>query len=202
MTTATSRQPTPATTVGILSDSGIRLDERLDLIDFLDGNADVDDVENDVPPAASARPSPSSAASAASSWPAHGAKQRLTCGSRPSSGTTGGTSLPAAAVGWGFGRTDRLRRQNSRELMAEYSESPASEVARRAELLAARNILHDEIPSSAPWYLKMLYCFAFPCFGVEPSLKAFAPLMPRTPRLRLEETLVLLDRHAGHGPRP
>ena len=192
-----TRQATPASTIGILSNANVRLDERLDLIDFLDdeGEAAIQPTAHDLSQGVESAADPTAGAAAAAAATGPRIQQRLICSnSRP---TSGGTSLSASTVGWGVSRSSRLlKRHSSKELLAEYSESPASEVARKAELLAARNILHDEIPPTAPWWLQMLFCFTFPCFGVEASLKAFAPLLEATPRLRLEETLALIDRHA------
>lgn len=89
-----------------------------------------------------------------------------------------------------------MRRQNSRELMAEHFSTPAEKMARHAELMAARNQLQDELPPQMPWFLQAVFCFSFPCFGVETSMRACAPFMPRTPRLKLEECLITIDRHA------
>jgi hypothetical protein len=94
-----------------------------------------------------------------------------------------------------------MRRQNSRELMAEHWETPAAEVARMAELSAARNVLQDELPQEMPWFLQALFCFSFPCFGVESTMRACAPLMPRIPRLKLEDCLSAIDRHSNRSPR-
>jgi hypothetical protein len=197
---ATGRQPTPSSTVGVLSNAGVRLDERLDLIDFLED------------------PSTNGGDTLSATGPSPVGQRRLTCtngsGSDGSivSNSSSGNSSPSGGPAQrqllskqrersAASMTARImRRQNSRELMAEHWETPAAEVARIAELSAARNVLQDELPQQMPWFLQALFCFSFPCFGVEGTMRTCAPLMPRIPRLKLEECLSAIDRHSENRP--
>ena len=132
-----SRQATPSDTKGILSNGNVKLDERLDLLDFLD--------TIEAPGEA-----PSGSSSSSSEAPT----------------VVGVSTLPAAAVGWssssfapqhsssyGFGSSFGSRRQHY---------STALEVARDAEVQSSLNIMQDEIPTEAPWWLQASYCFCTP----------------------------------------
>ena len=139
----------------------------------------------------------------------------------------GVSTLPAAAVGWssssfapqhsssyGFGSSFGSRRQHY---------STALEVARDAGA-SSLNIMQDEIPTEAPWWLQASYCFCTPppccdfvlslrlacltlsflacaravfqCFGVEPTMRHTVGLLPPKPQLKLRAALSVLDRHS------
>ena len=200
-----SRQATPSDTKGILSNGNVKLDERLDLLDFLD--------TIEAPGEA-----PSGSSSSSSEAPT----------------VVGVSTLPAAAVGWssssfapqhsssyGFGSSFGSRRQHY---------STALEVARDAEVQSSLNIMQDEIPAEAPWWLQASYCFCTPppccdfvsrcalrvslsflacartvfqCFGVEPTMRHTVGLLPPKPQLKLRAALSVLDRHSkseGYSP--
>ena len=159
------RQVTPDTPAGILSDSNIRLDERLDLLDFLDeheGNHEASPAgEKQMlvqPPAGPQRRTSAPAhlcrrtsapASSGQSSPVGTCVRRAASFPEREYPRHGGAAASAAAPP----QPSRPRLLGGRLLRRPPlpPRSSALEVAAAAECLSAQNVIHDEITAASPW---------------------------------------------------
>jgi len=155
-----SRQHTPSDTQGILGNNNVKLEERLDLVDFLDAMGDDiigDDLSIGNGSDSSAPVGVSMLPAAAVSWSAK--PDSRSNGHANGHGHSNGHSSNGnghSHQGNGHASSASSRLSPSRRSPSKYSS--ALEVAMDAERRGALNILQDEIPTMAPWYLQMTFC--------------------------------------------